>query len=144
MSKAPRIDRPKVSRGISAEEFANWEKRYELWKSASSVKDDPSQLIACCDMELESALISYYSDIAEQPEAEVLKRIKQLAVLDVASTVKVTELLNLKQQHGESARSYTARLRGKYDGNYELLCGCTGRHDANKDSDGGPRWRTSY
>ena len=113
VSKAPRIDRPKVSRGISAEEFANWEKRYELWKSASSVKDDPSQLIACCDMELESALISYYSDIAEQPEAEVLKRIKQLAVLDVASTVKVTELLNLKQQHGESARSYTARLRGK-------------------------------
>ena len=112
-SKAPKVDRPRLSRGISAEEFATWQKRYQLWKSASGVTSDPYQLIACCDTELEAALIGYYSDIVDQDEETVMTRIKEMAVLDVAATVRVTELLSLKQQHGESARAFTARLRAK-------------------------------
>ena len=113
--KPPKVDRPRLNRGVSAEEFATWTKRYELWKGSTSLTPDevPCQLIACLDSDLESALIQYHSDIAEAGEAEILKRIKALAVLDVAATVRITEMLGLKQQHGESARSFAARLRGK-------------------------------
>ena len=113
--KPPKVDRLRLNRGVSAEEFATWTKRYELWKGSTSLTPDevPCQLIACLDSDLESALIQYHSDIAEAGEAEILKRIKALAVLDVAATVRITEMLGLKQQHGESARSFAARLRGK-------------------------------
>ena len=34
-------------------------------------------------------------------------------MIDVAETVRVTELISMKQEHGESVRSFIARLRGK-------------------------------
>ena len=127
--KPPKVERPRLSRGVSAEEFATWQKRYELWKGSTSLAagELPCQLIACCDSDLESALIQYHSDIAEVDEAEILQRIKALAVLDVAATVRVTEMLGLKQQHGESARAFAARLRGKAQTcAFEVTCSKTG------------------
>ena len=37
---------------------------------------------------------------------------KSLAVIDVAATVRVTELLAMKQDHGEGIHAFVARVRG--------------------------------
>ncbi len=113
--KPPKLDRPKVARGISAEEFATWSKRYELWKKSMVIAPSESagQLLNCCEDSLQDQLISYHSDISDINERTMLERIRELAVLDVATTVRVNELLNTKQGHGEGARAFCARLRGK-------------------------------
>ena len=123
--KAPKVDRPKLSRGISAEEFATWQKRYELWKKATaiSIPELSCQLLACCDTELESALIQYHDDIDTVDETELLKRIRKIAVLEVAATVRINEVLSTVQGHGESARAFCARLRGKAQTcSFEVVC----------------------
>ena len=113
--KPPKLERPKVTRGISAEEFATWSKRYELWKKSMLLapSDAAGQLLNCCEDTLQDQLIAYHNDISETDEQTMLKRIRELAVLDVATTVRVNELLNTKQGHGEGARAFCARLRGK-------------------------------
>ena len=123
--KAPKVDRPKLSRGISAEEFVTWQKRYELWKGATSLSDSEltCQLLACCDADLESALIQCHADIATVGEEDLLQRIRNLAVLEVAATVRINELLSTVQGHGEGARAFCARLRGKAQTcSFEVKC----------------------
>ena len=46
-------------------------------------------------------------------EDHILAEIKQLAVVDVAATVRVTDMLHLKQAAGEPIRAFVARVRGK-------------------------------
>ena len=78
-----------------------------------SAQECSCQLMAYCEQDLESDLFQYNPDIASKPEKNTLRAIKELAVADVAATVRVRELLRMKQQHGEGVRTYTARVRGK-------------------------------
>ena len=72
-----------------------------------------SQLLVCCEGELENAIYNDSGDVAGMSEDNLLKVIKELSVIEVAKTVRITELLGMKQGHGESVRASVARLRGK-------------------------------
>ena len=71
------------------------------------------QLLACCEQDLETSLFQNTPEIASKNEADILTAMKALAVVDVAATVRVTELLTTRQEHGEGVRAYVARVRGK-------------------------------
>ena len=128
--KAPKIERPTLRRSISAEEYSIWLKRYELWKknTALATEEIPGQLLACCEQELNNAVLQYHSDIADSTvnEEELLKRIKAIAVLEVAATVRINDLYETTQGHGEGARAFCARLRSKAETcPFEVTCSAT-------------------
>ena len=64
------------------------------------------QLLACCEQDLETSLFQNTPEIASKNEAEILTATKALAVVDVATTVRVTELLTTRQEHGEGVRAW--------------------------------------
>ena len=113
--KPPKVDRPRVTRGISGEEWATFERKWTMFKNATHIGCDEmtSQLLACCEGELENAIYNDSGDVAGMSEDNLLKVIKELSIIEVAETVRITELLGMKQGHGESVRAYVARLRGK-------------------------------
>ena len=113
--KPPKVDRPRFTRGISGEEWATLERKWTMFKNATHIGCDEmtSQLLACCEGELENAIYNDSGDVAGMSEDNLLKVIKELSVIEVAETVRITELLGMKQGHGESVRAYVARLRGK-------------------------------
>ena len=113
--KASTVDRPKVGRGISGEEWSMFTRKLDMFKASTQIGKDelPSQLLACCEPNLENTLYQNCSDLLTGNETALLVNIKDLSVIDVAETVRVTELILKKQEHGESVRSFVARLRGK-------------------------------
>lgn len=126
--KTPKLDRPRLSRGTSPEEFETWSKMYELWKRSTDISENEltGQLLSCCDSDLKSSLIQFYSDIKTISEPVLLSRIKVLAVLDISASVRVLDTLNMKRQPYETARTFVARLRGSAKTcPFQMKCGAT-------------------
>jgi hypothetical protein len=71
------------------------------------------QLLACCEPDLEASLFKNDPTLRAHEEVAILTAMRQLAVIDVAATVRVTELLAMRQDHGEAIRAFVARVRGK-------------------------------
>ena len=113
--KPPKVDRPKISRGISAEEWETFSRKWTTLKKATAIgmSELNSQLLACCDNELENCIYSNTGDIDALTEAQLLVSLKELSVDDISLSTRITELLHTRQAHGESVRPFVARLRGK-------------------------------
>ena len=60
------------------------------------------QLFQCCDRPLKRLLIKENPEIIEEGEAALLKAIKRMAVLHVATSVRRTNLLTAKQENGQT------------------------------------------
>ena len=71
------------------------------------------QLFACCDEDLGDDILRGHPSAVSGSVEQLLDVIKKLAVLPVAISVRRSELINTKQEHGEGIRSYLAKLRGK-------------------------------
>ena len=71
------------------------------------------QLLACCEQDLETSLFQNTPEIASKNQADIFTAMKALAVVDVAVTLRVTELLTTRQEHGEGVRAYVAVVRGR-------------------------------
>ena len=113
--KRPKVDRPKVSRGISGEEWSTFFRKWEMFKASTDIspKELLPQLLACCEPDLENALYQNCSDLTNINEVSLLQSIKDLSVIDVTETVRVTDLIAMKQENSETVRSFVARVRGK-------------------------------
>ena len=113
--RPPKVDRPHITGGITAEEWATFLRRWEAFKTAidMSSKEIKCQLLACCEMDLEASLFKNDPKLHDKTENDILSAIEALAVIDIAVTARVTELLSMKQDHGEGIRSFVARVRGK-------------------------------
>ena len=59
------------------------------------------------------ALLKGHPDAVADSEVNLLSKIKKLAVIPVAISVRRAELLSTKQDHGENARAFYAKVRGK-------------------------------
>ena len=118
--KAPKIERPKISCGSSEETWNAFTARWTMFKRGTELTADEivQQLFQCCDEHLGNSILRTRPDITEQDEATLMALIKTLAVIPVARVVRRTDLLASKQDHGESTRSYLARIKGK-----ALTCG---------------------
>ena len=113
--KAPRIDRPTISRGTSQEDWNTFIRKWSLFKNGTDIPQNQltTQLWQCCDNELESDLFKDVPDISTCTEERLLADIKQLAVITVSTSVRQKELLAMKQDHGQPIRSYAAQAKGK-------------------------------
>ena len=112
----PKMDRPHIDRGSIEEERATFLQRWDMFKGGTatmSVAETCCQLLTCCEPDLEVSLFQTVPDIATKWETAALEAMKALAVIDIAATVRVTELLSMKQEHGEGMRAYLVRVRGK-------------------------------
>ena len=113
--RAPKIDRPKISRGSSEETWNSFSTRWTLFKRGTDMSpaEIVQQLFQCCDDDLGNAVLKTSPDAVEGTEDNLLAAIKQLAVVPVAISVRRTDFLSTHQDHGESVRAFLAKLKGK-------------------------------
>ena len=69
--------------------------------------------MACCDPDVKSSVEKSNPGITSQSETAVFVAIKRHAVISVAASVLETELLSMKQDHGDTILSFSARVLGK-------------------------------
>ena len=123
--RAPRIDRPKISAGSSEETWSTFNTRWAMFKRSTGLADAESvqHLFHCCDEDLGDAILKGHPDAVSQDEDHLLRTIKMMAVVPVAICVRRAELLCAKQDHGESARSFYAKVKGKAATcSYSIVC----------------------
>ena len=113
--RAPKIDRPKISRGSSEEVWNSFTTRWSLFKRGTylSTGETVQHLFQCCDDELGDSILKGNPNVVNGTEDVLLAAIKQLAVVPVAISVRRADLLTSKQDHGENARAFVAKLKGK-------------------------------
>ena len=113
-TQAPKLNRPHVDIGITAEDWKLFESRWKLYvKSAGITHDKSTQLFQCASEQLGDAVLRIDSDVSDKTEKELLDTMKSLAVIPVATIVVRAELFALRQNREEAFRSFFARVRGK-------------------------------
>ena len=114
-SKGPKLVRPTIDIGVQEETWNNFLRRWETFKLGSGISDDaaPTQLFQCASESLGDLLLKADPRLTTKTTAEVLKAMKELAVIPVARGVSRAELLQMKQSGDEPVRTFAARVRGK-------------------------------
>lgn len=112
--KPPKINRPSLQQGIGEDDWVAFARRWDNFRKGTDLSPNQvtTQLLACCEPELEAALFREDPNIANKPEKDVLDAMKRLTVLNVALSVRRATLLQTKQDPGERVRQYVARVRG--------------------------------
>ena len=113
--RAPKIERPKISCGSSEETWNTFSTRWTMFKRGTNLSPDEVvyQLFQCCDEHLGDVILRCNPAAVEGDELTLFAVIKSLAVVPVARVVRRTDLLALKQDHGEATRTFLSRIRGK-------------------------------
>ena len=113
--RAPKIERPKISTGSSEETWNTFVKRWTMFQRSTGLTGAESveQLFHCCDEDLGDSILKGHPDAVTGTEDNMLNVIKQMAVIPVAISVRRADLLTTKQDHGENARAFYAKVRGK-------------------------------
>ena len=113
-SKPEQAKRPTISLKISSEDFSFFEHLWGQYKCATrlSGRDLSRELLECCDIQLRRAIYRIHNDISGLSESEILKHIKDIAIINENLTVSRRNLIAAKQRHDEPIREFEARLRG--------------------------------
>ena len=100
--KPPKLSPPTISRGTTEEEWGIIKRKWSIYKASMNIPlaQVATHLWQCCDDDLTSDIFRDIPDVASISEANLLEAIKRLAVVSVATTVQKTELLSLRQDHG--------------------------------------------
>ena len=111
----PKIERPKISAGSDEETWNTFLTRWKMFKRNRKVTGTASveQLFYCCEEDLGDSILRGHPNAVTGTEADLMKLIKKMAVIPVAISVRRAELLAVNQDHGESARSFYAKVKGK-------------------------------
>ena len=116
--KAPKLNKPKISKGLSDEEWNTVSRKWDIFKKTTTVHPDElaTQLWQCCDDELTAELFRDLPNIDSVSEVELLACIKRLAVLSVSTCVRKTELfsLRLKPRSGNPIIRHNCERKGSY------------------------------
>ena len=137
--KPPKLNRPTISRGTTEEEWSIIKRKWAIYKTTMNIPNDQiaTQLWQCCDDDLTSDLFRDIPNIATIAEDDLLAAIKCLAVVSVATTVRKTELLSLRQDYAQPIRLFAAKVKGKaHTCGFEKKCtatGCTATVDYTED-----------
>ena len=113
--KAPTIPQPKVSENIYEDQWDSFTREWAEYKGTVSIPVDKISvyLLACCSSELKASVERANPTLTSKSEDDVLAAIKRHAVVSVAASVLRTELLTMKQDHGETVLSFASRALGK-------------------------------
>ena len=121
-SKGPKLTRPTIDMGVEEETWNAFLRRWETFKLGSGISEDaaPIQLFQCASEALGDLLLKADPKITTRKTSDVIKAMKQLAVIPVARGVTRAELLQMRQSSDEPVRTFAARVRGKAE-----TCGFT-------------------
>ena len=111
----PKLDRPRVDMGIDEEVWNSFIRRWEAFRVGSCISIDtaPMQLFQCATESLGDLILKAYPDIQSQSLADVLKKMRELAVIPVAIGVRRAELMDIRQSPDEPFRTFAAKVQGK-------------------------------
>ena len=126
-TNGPKLERPKVARGLNEEQWNMFERRWGFYKPGSGITatNAASQLFQCASEDLGDYMLKVDPNIASKTEAEVTKLMKQLAIVPVADVVTRAELIKMEQSRDEKFRGFAARVQGKAETcNYKTTCEC--------------------
>ena len=115
-AKAEKLKRPCVSVANSTDDWNYFISRWDNYKVATRLtgKDVTVQLLECCDETLRKDLTRVHrNSISTFDEAELLKAIKCLAVIEENVLVSRYNLHNMRQDSEEPVRSFVARIKGQ-------------------------------
>ena len=128
-SKADKLPRPSIGEGVTETDWAHFLDKWNRYKRSAlqgaTEQFTTDQLWACCEVSLETAI--YNSGVnSETDEKHLLNAMKKLAVCAQNNLVNVVKFLDLSQDQDESARAYTARLKGQASiCNFAIRCNST-------------------
>ncbi len=135
---APKVERPRLTDNMGDVGWNAFLQDWETFIRANGVteEDQPIQLFSCCNGELKTKVSSICQKVYEKTVPELMKLLKDLAVIPVATTVKCNELLQMRQSAGESIRAFHSRVKGK-----AVTCQFTVKcqHEHTPDAQGQPR-----
>ena len=113
--RLPRIPRPEIKLDVSEEDWISFLAIWKNFKKSTGIiegsTEEVDHLYQCCDKNLARLLIREEPDILNKKENDLLEAMKRLAVIKIATSVRRTNLLSMKQQHAESFREYYANVR---------------------------------
>lgn len=124
--KLPPIERPKLKQDVTEEE---WDSFNQEWKRFSRCTDIPTgqeadQLFDCCERSLGRLLLKEDPSIIAAGEAALLEAMKKMAVIKIATSIRRTKLLSLKQEHGQAIREFYANVKAQASTcNFAVKCG---------------------
>ena len=111
--RAPKVDYPVLKQDITDEEWQTFVAEWERFKRLSGIpaEDITDHLLECCEKSLSRLLLKENPNITMSNEEALLDAMKKMAVLHVATTVRRTKLMALKQDHGQTFREFNANVR---------------------------------
>ena len=126
--RGPKLDRPKVDIGVTLEEWNLFKRKWTIFKDGSGILDGNAahHLFQCAGESLGDALLKTDPTITGKGVEDVMKAMKTLAVIPIATGLMRSELMEMKQLRDEVFRKFAARVRGKAETcEYETSVACT-------------------
>ena len=120
--KLPPIPRPEVGQDLSEEDWTSFVSEWDNFKRCTRIVGNQitDQLYQCCEKGLARLIIREQPDVVSQGEIELLAAMKRLAVIKIATSVRRTNLLAMKQPHGETIREYYANVKAAAATDFKL------------------------
>ena len=101
--RLPPIPRPEINQDVSEEDWTSFLAVWTNFKRCTDIADNQvaDQLYQCCEKSLAKLLIREQPEIVTRGETELLAAMKRLAVIKIATSIRRTNLLAMKQKHSE-------------------------------------------
>ena len=113
--KLPPVARPECRQDITMEEWDSFCREFRRFKRNTDYPagGEADQLFDCCEKALQRLLLKENPNIIEAGETELLSAIKRMAVIRVPTSVRRTNLLALRQDHGQKIREFYADVKAQ-------------------------------
>ena len=110
--RVPKIDRPELKQDINDEDWQTFEAEWRRFKRCTEMGQGEiaDQLFQCCDKSLSRLLLKEDPTIIEAGEDALMDAMRRMAVLHVATSVRRTNIMLLKQDHGQTFREFFANV----------------------------------
>ena len=129
-----KVERPQLADNLTEVGWNSFLQDWETFVRANQIDNDDKaiQLFSCCDGELKGKVTSICPNVYTKTVDDLMAALKSLAVIPIASTVKINELLQMHQHAGELVRAYYSRVKGQASiCNFRIKC--THAHTAQGD-----------
>ena len=96
--RAPKLERPRITRGSSEEAWDAFTTRWIMFKRGTTLTADEKvqHLFQCCEEELGDAILKGHPTAVSGSEDDLLSVVKKLAVIPVAKSARRLDLLATK------------------------------------------------